>query len=162
VYLDFGLARHASCFWAYAGLDKPSYDRYTKGMTSGGNKSLRTALFTMADSMMKTKGAYRKVYDDYKNRLSNSDKMTKSRNTQGRLIDCAWKDTKPGHRHGAALRIIMKHFLADLWRMGRTYYGFPVDVLYPEAFLGENHRTIMPEERGWQLEATYATEHELE
>ena len=158
VYIDFEKARHASCVWAYAGLDRPSYDRYIKGKTSGGNKTLRTALFTLADSMMKTRGAYRGVYDNYKNRLENSDKKTKSRNTQGQLIECAWKDTKPGHRHSAALRIIMKHFLADLWRMGRIYYGLPVDVLYPEAFLGPNHRTIMPEERGWVLEGTYASE----
>jgi hypothetical protein len=159
VYLDFKIARHASCFWSYAGLAKPSYERYTKGQSSGGNKNLRTALYTMADSMMKTRGAYRKVYDDYKNRLENSDKITKSRNTQGQLIECAWKDTKPGHRHSAALRVIMKHFLADFWRMGRIYYDLPVDVLYPEAMLGPNHRTIMPEERGWALEATHATEY---
>lgn len=158
VYIDFEKARHASCLWAYAGLDKPSYDRYTKGKASGGNKNLRTALFTMADSMMKTKGAYRPVYDNYKFRLENSEKITKSRNTQGQLIECAWKDTKPGHRHSAALRIIMKHFLADFWRVGRQYYGLPVEALYPEAILGGNHRTIMPEERGWELQATHASE----
>lgn len=158
VYIDFEKARHASCLWSYAGLHKPSYERYTKGQSSGGNKTLRTALFTMADSMMKTRGAYREVYDNYKFRLENSEKITKSRTTQGELIDCAWKDTKPGHRHSAALRIIMKHFLADFWRMGRTYYGLSVEALYPEAILGGNHRTIMPEERGWKLEATASSE----
>lgn len=149
VYIDLEKADHASSLWAYVGLDKASHERYTKGETSGGNKTLRTVLYTMADSMMKTRGAYRQVYDNMKNRLSLSEKITKSRNTQGQLIECAWKDTKPSHRHGAALRAIMKHFLADYWMVGRTLLELPTSALYPEAILGGTHRTIMPEERGW-------------
>ncbi len=101
------------------------------------------------DSQMKTKGAYREVYDRVKSRLEISEKVTKSRNTQGQLIDCKWKDTKPCHRHGAALRAVMKHFLADYWMVGRTLTGLDTSPLYAEAVLGKGHRTIMPEERGW-------------
>lgn len=150
VYIDLKKARHASSLWSYTGLDKPSHERYTKGESGGGNKNLRTILYTMADSQMKTKGAYRGVYDNIKNRLKNSQKTTKSRNTQGMLIECMWKDTKPCHRHGAALRAVMKHFLADYWMVGRTLLGLETGPLYPEAVLGGNHRTIMPEERGWE------------
>ena len=142
-------ARHASSLWKYAGLDCASHERYKKGETSGGNKTLRTVLFTMAESQMKLNGAYRSVYDNMKNKLEKSEKITKSRNTQGKLIECAWKDAKPSHRHGAALRAIMKHFLADYWFVGRTLLGLETSALYPEAVLGGNHRTIMPEERGW-------------
>jgi hypothetical protein len=143
-------ARHASSLWSYAGLDKASHERYTKGEAGGGNKSLRTVLYTMADSQMKTKGAYREVYDRVKSRLEISEKVTKSRNTQGQLIECKWKDTKPCHRHGAALRAVMKHFLADYWMVGRTLAGLDTSPLYAEAVLGKGHRTIMPEERGWK------------
>jgi len=149
-YIDIAAARHASCVWAYAGLHKASHERYTKGETSGGNKTLRTALFTMADSQMKTRGAYRGVYDNMKSRLEKSEKITKTRPTEGTsLVNCAWKDTKPGHRHGAALRAIMKHFLADYWSVARQIAGLPAEALYPEAILGGSHRTIQPEERGW-------------
>ena len=148
-YIDIKKARHASSLWAYAGLDKPAHERYTKGTASGGNKTLRTALYTMADSQVKTRGAYREVYDNVKHRLENSDRITTSRNTQGKQVECAWKDTKPCHRHGAALRAVMKHFLADYWYVARTMAELPTDALYPEAILGGNHRTIMPEERGW-------------
>ena len=66
------------------------------------------------------------------------------------IIEKPWCETKPGHRDGAALRDVMKHFLADYWYVGRTLSGLPTTPLYPEAMLGGTHRTIMPEERGWK------------
>jgi len=152
IYIDLEKARHASSLWAYAGLDKPSHERYTKGKSSGGNKNLRTVLYTMADSQMKTRGAYREVYDRVKSRLEVSDKIVKSRDTKGALIEMAWKDTKPCHRHGAALRAVMKHFLADYWFVGRTLQGLPTQPLYAEAILGKDgHKTVSPKERGWKF-----------
>ena len=149
VYIDLEKARHASSLWAYVGLDKPSHARYAKGEAGGGNKTLRTALYTMADSMTKTRGAYRAVYDNVKGRLERSEKVTRSRNTKGELVDCAWKDVKPCHRHGAALRAVMKHFLADYWFVGRELLGLDNGACYAEAQLGGNHRTVDPKERGW-------------
>ena len=149
-YIDIEKARHASSLWSYAGLHRASHERYEKGVAGGGNKNLRTKLYTMADSQVKGRGAYREVYDNVKARLSVSEKIVKTRNTQGKLIECAWKDAKPSHRHGAALRAVMKHFLADWWYVARTLEGLDTSPLYPEAMLGGNHRTIMPEERGWK------------
>jgi hypothetical protein len=148
-YVDLEKARHASSLWSYVGLDKPASDRYKKGVAGGGNKTLRTVLYTLADSQVKTRGPYREVYDRVKDRLSLSEKMVKSRNTQGKEVEVPWKDTKPCHRHGAALRAVMKHFLADYWMVGQTLAGLDTSPLYPEAMLGGTHRTIMPEERGW-------------
>jgi hypothetical protein len=162
VYLDVELARHATCFWSYAGLAKAAHERYTKGKTSGGNKTLRTALYVMATSQIKCNGAYREVYDNMKNRLEQSQNLTMSYLPgkkdpvtgfvqKGELKQMMWKDTTSGHRHGAGIRAIIKHFLADYWMVARTYYGFPTSSLYPEAILGGTHRTIMPDERGWVI-----------
>lgn len=149
-YIDLEKARHASSVWAYAGFDKPSHDRYTKGQAGGGNKRLRTALYTMATSQIKSNGAYRYIYDNVKERLAISEKMTKTRNTQGVLVEKPWKDTKPSHRHGAALRAVMKHFLADYWYVGRELAGLPTNPGYAEAMLGKDgHKTINPQARGW-------------
>jgi hypothetical protein len=149
VYIDIHKANYCSSLWAYVGLDKPSHERYTKGEAGGGNKNLRTVLYTMADSMIKTRGAYREVYDRRKARLEVSEKVTQSRNTQGKLVESKWKDTKPSHRHGASLREVMKHFLADWWYVHRTTEGLPTASPYPIEKLG--HTTwIMPEERGWK------------
>ena len=148
-YIDVAKARHASSLWSYVGLDKPSHERYQKGVAGGGNKTLRTVLYTMADSQIKTRGPYREVYDNTKHRLENSDRLVWSRNTQGQLVEIPWKETKPSHRHGAAIRKLIKHFLADWWYVGRTLKGLNTTPIYAEAVLGGQHRTIKPEERGW-------------
>jgi len=148
VYVDIEKARYASSLWSYCGYDKASYERYMKGKSGGGNKTLRTALYTMADSMIKTRAVYRDIYDAEKQKLENSLKITKSHNTQGKLIECAWKDTKPCHRHGAAMRKMIKHFLADAWYVWRTLEGLSTPMLYPEEKLGHTG-IVKPEERGW-------------
>ena len=148
VYVDITKAEYASSLWCYVGLDKPSHERYTKGEAGGGNKTLRTVLYTMADSMIKTRAVYRDVYDAEKTKLEASHKIVKSRNTQGKLIECRWCDAKPCHRHGAAIRKLIKHFLADFWYVWRTFEGLPTAALYVEEKLGHTG-IIRPEERGW-------------
>lgn len=150
VYIDLEKARHASSLWSYVGLDKPSHARYEKGKSGGGNKTLRTALYVWAGVQIKLKTAYRDVYDRIKTRLENSDKLVLSRNTKGKQIEIPWKETKPCHRNGSAIRIMIKHFLADYWMVGRKVHCLPIDNLYPEAILGKTHKTIQPEERGWK------------
>lgn len=151
VYVDLSKAATPSALWKYAGLHAASHERYTKGEKSGGNKTLRTVLWNTACVMMKLgEGPYREVYDRTKTRLSLSEKVTKTRNTQGKLVEAAWKDTKPSHRHGAALRAVMKHLLADYWLVGRTLAGLPTPHLYAEAQLGHTH-IISPRERGWEF-----------
>jgi len=151
VYIDLTKARHASSLWAYTGLDKPSHLRYEKNVAGGGNKTLRTILYTMAESQMKNKKSpYRVDYDRAKQAKEISEELVMSRNTQGKLIECMWKNTKLSHRHGHALRIVMKRFLAHYWIVGRTLMGLDTDSIYAEAILKGNHRTIMPEERGWK------------
>jgi len=153
VYVDLEKARHASSLWSYAGLHKASHERYEKGTSGGGNKTLRTVLWNTATSIEKNrKSPYRDVYDRTKARLEISEKMVKSRNTQGKLIECSWKDTKPCHRQGAAKRKVMKHVLADYWLIGRQFNGLSTNPLYAEAILGmDGHRTVDPVTRGWKL-----------
>lgn len=148
-YVDLEKARHASSLWAYVGYDKPSWNRYEKGVKGGGNKTLRTVLYNTECAMMKGTGPYREVYDRVKTRLALSEKIVKSRNTQGHLVEVAWKDAKPSHRHGAALRFVGKTFLADYWFVGRTLLGLPTDDLYVKEHLGHASAIIDPKARGW-------------
>ena len=150
VYIDLEKANHASSLWSYAGLHASSENRYEKNKSSGGNKSLRTGLYRMAESQVRTNGAYREVYDRAKAKKEKSEEIVRSRNRQGKMQEVVWKDTMKSHRHGHALRVIMKHFLADYWLVGRTLLGLPTSPLYAESVLKSGHRTIMPEERGWK------------
>jgi hypothetical protein len=152
VYVDLEKADSPSALWKYVGLHCASGDRYVKGEKGGGNKTLRTVLYNTACSMMKLPGnPYREVYDQTKAKYANSDRIVKSRNTQGHLVEVAWKDAKPSHRHGAALRAIIKHFLADFWLMGRRARCLPERTLYAEQIL-HHDGIIKPESRGWKLE----------
>lgn len=148
VYIEIDKARYASSLWAYVGLDKASHKRYEKTVAGGGNKTLRTVLYAMAESFIKSRNIYREVYDNEKQKLEASEKLTMSRNTQGKLIECKWSETKPCHRHGAAIRKMIKHFLADFWLVWRTLEGLDTPMLYPEAKLGHTG-IVKPEERGW-------------
>lgn len=151
VYIDLNKADSPSALWSYVGLHKASHDRYTKGEAGGGNKTLRTMLWNMANSMMKNRNCpYRIVYDQTKERLAVSEKIVQTYNTQGKLVALPWKEAKPSHRHGAALRAIVKHFLADYWLVGRTLKGLPTRTLYVEEKLGHTG-IIQPAERGWSF-----------
>lgn len=150
IYIDIEKANYCSSLWSYVGLHTPSHKRYSKGESGGGNKTLRTALYTMATSMEKNRDCpYRDVYDQHKERLSKSEKTTTTRNTQGKMVeDVKWKDVKPGHRRGSALRVVMKHFLADWWFVHRTLEGLETASPYAIEKLG-HHTWISPKERGW-------------
>lgn len=149
VYVDIEKAQYASSLWAYCGYDKPSHKRYEKNIAGGGNKTLRSVMYRMADSMIKTRSIYRDVYDREKDKLTNSKKIVETRNTQGKLIECQWKNTKPSHRHGAAMRKMIKHFLADFWLVWRTLEGLETNDLYIKEKMGHTG-IISPKERGWE------------
>jgi hypothetical protein len=150
VYIKIENAEYASSLWSYVGYDKSSHERYTKGEAGGGNKTLRTALYAFAGSMIRSRGAYREVYDREKLKLSNSELFTLSRKTDGKALErMMWKDTMPSHRHDAAIRKMNKHFLADVWKVWRTLEGLPTPYLYVQEKMGHTG-IIQPEERGWK------------
>lgn len=152
VYVDLSKAATPSALWKYCGLHVSSNERHVKGKAGGGNQTLRTVLWNTANSMVRMReSGYREVYDRTKARLSESEKVVKTRNTEGKLVECAWKDTKPSHRHGAALRAVVKHLLADYWLVGRTIAGLPTVPLYAESMLGHTH-IISPFSRGLNVE----------
>jgi hypothetical protein len=145
--IDITKARYPSSLWQYAGLDVKAdgrgaskraehlidreyvaadgETRVKKSITF--NPFLKTKLVgVLAPSFIKQGEAcqYRKVYDDYKNRLANHP---------------TWIDRTKGHRHAAALRYMIKIFLVDLYREWRTLEGLPVAPTYQEAKLGHIH-----------------------
>lgn len=148
-YVVVEKAPHRSSTWAYVGLDKPSYDRYTKGKASGGCKALRVILWRGVDSMWKNRNCpYRILGEQVKERLAVSEKLVRSRNTKGLLVTVPWSETKPGHRHGAAFRRMMKEVLGDFWIVRRTFLGLPTNGTYAQDMLGHDHQ-VDPRDRGW-------------
>jgi hypothetical protein len=151
-YIDIEKARSASALWAYVGIDSAAHARYTKNEAGGGNKTLRTILWNCANSMTKNRNCpYREVYDRTKARLQASEKMTRTRVTgKTGTVEMPWSQVSDGHRHGAALRAVMKHVLADYWFAARAYAGLDTRPLYVEGQLGHTG-IIRPGDRGWAL-----------
>lgn len=151
-YIDLEKADSPSALWKYCGYHAASHARYNKGEAGGGNKTLRTIFFNWAENVFKdVDHPYNPIYRETKERLANSDKLTNSYNTQGKLVQCAWKDAMPKHRHMAAMRTAIKHFLADYWMVGREVKGLSTRTLYVEQHLGHDG-IIKPESRGWNRE----------
>lgn len=151
-YIDLEIADSVSSLWKYVGLHTASHKRYVKGEKSGGNKALRSVLWNAAEAVKKDqqKSLYRPVYDAVKLRLSVSERLVESRNTEGHLVTVPWRETKPGHRDGAARRAVMKHMLADYWFVGRSILGLPTRPLYVDEVLAHEH-IVRPRERGWSF-----------
>lgn len=151
-YFEIAKADHPSSFWAYAGYHKPSHERKIKNSNDKpGNQTLRNAMFVLAGCFIKNPTcAYRKVYDLRKAQQQHSEKITQTR-IAGKtgLHEKMWKDVSDGHRHGDAIRVMMKNFLADLWYVWRELEGLPTNDLYVEAHLGHVNGRIDPKFRGW-------------
>lgn len=145
--IDIHAAQYPSSLWKYAGLDvvngagrsrKKEHLVDVEYTTAAGdvatrksitfNPFLKTKLIgVLGSSFVKQpadKCVYRKIYDDYKHRLENSE---------------AHAEKSKGHRHNMAVRYMIKRFLADLYNEWRAIEGLPVAPDYSEAKLGKTH-----------------------
>jgi len=150
--VDLQKADHASSLWKFVGYDTASVDRYKKGQEGGGRKSLRTALYNLGMCFLKSASPYAELYYQYKDRLANSEKITRERRKgDGKVVEIAWKEAMPIHRHLAAIRYMMKAYLADYWMVGRTLLGLPTNDLYVKEHLGHESAILDPKARGWEF-----------
>ena len=109
-------------------------DKLTPGFLAPFNKWLRTKMCgVLGASFLKASSPYAEIYYNEKTRLENSDHICE---TTGKM----WKDEKkPGHRHNAAIRKMIKIFLQDLYQAWRTLEGLEVRKPYQEEYLGHKH-----------------------
>lgn len=142
--IDIAKARYPSSLWKYAGLDvvngkgrsrhkehlvdveyvaRDGTTQTKKSITY--NPFLKTKLMgVLAPSFLRCGNeTYKKIYDDYKHRLEHK-----------------WPDATKFHRHKAALRYMMKMFLADYHTAWRSIEGLPTSNHYSEDKLDIKHR----------------------
>ena len=154
-YIDISKARYPSSLWKYVGYAGPSAGRYIKGEASGGNETLRSALYVFSANYVKGErfgSPYCEVYRQAKLKYENSKNLVDHRYVKKthRVMWCS-NDVPgmAGHRDAAARRKANKCFLADLWFVWRTLAGLPTADLYVKEHLGHERATINPRERGW-------------
>lgn len=151
---DINRANTASALWAVSGLNvvDGKAPRPTKGEKLKYNAWLRTKMVgVMAGNFLKTGSSWRQFYDDYKHRkqtqivpvcaacegVGRKGKELCS-NCKGGKSPAPWGKSD-GHRHNAALRYMVKMFLAELYVQWRTLEGLPVRPSYQEEYLGHVH-----------------------
>lgn len=101
-------------------------DRLTPGFRCPFNKDLRTKMVgVLGSQFIKAKAPYAtEFYYPHKLRLEQ---------------EHGWEDESKGHRHRAAIRYMIKMFLADLYAAWRELEGLPVRKPYQEEYLGHTH-----------------------
>lgn len=138
-------AKYATSLFRYAGLDVAEDGRgrsrraehlvdvqYTardgsmqtrKSITF--NPWLKTKLIgVLATSFLRSKSPYADIYYNYKHRLENHPN---------------WVEESKRHRHNAAIRYMIKQFLAELYEQWRPLRGLPAYKPYEEEKLGLTH-----------------------
>jgi hypothetical protein len=118
-------------------------DKLTAGYVAPFNKQLRTALLgVMGDGFIKAQNKYcMEFYYPMKTRLENEsgtvDEISKA-GAKAKAV--AWKDAKLAHRHRAAIRYMVKMFIADLYAAWRPLHGLNVRKPYQEEYLNHKHK----------------------
>jgi hypothetical protein len=155
-YLDPHRAPYASSFWKFAGLDvvlvtNEAGEMHGEGRSrrehhlidreyktrAGTMATRRSVTFepflkaklmgVLAGSFLRTNSPWRKVYDDYRNRLQSDPNRVKVTSVAWKKAYAAGVDVHnlwpPLRIHNAALRYMVKMFLQDLWEKWRMLEG---------------------------------------
>lgn len=117
--------RTVSELWAYCGysVNGATAQRRTKGVKSNWSSEAKMRAFLMAESCVKTKGNYRKVYDEARDHYTGATHQ----------VDCvrcgpsgkpalAGTPLSAGHQHARALRLVAKQILQDVWIESKTIH----------------------------------------
>jgi hypothetical protein len=125
--IDVSRCDTMSALWAYAGLvvstETGKAVRRQKGVKSNWNPFLKTKLVgVLGGCFLKANSPWREHYDNRKHRQQSK----------------GWGQSD-GHRHSDAIRVMVKHFLGDLWLHWRELEGLPITLPYGQAKLGVIH-----------------------
>ena len=111
-----------SSLWTYSGYGingDGTIQRRKKGEKANWNPQLKTLVWKIGNSFIKTKGAYRDLYE-----------------TVRAEYDAKWPEESDGHRLNAARRKMVKIFMSHLWLVWRELEGLPVSQPYVLSHLG--------------------------
>ncbi|KKM62592.1 hypothetical protein LCGC14_1520100 [marine sediment metagenome] len=149
-------APYPSSINSFAGFHKASHERYVKGVKGGGHKGYRTAQFLQATSFLRSSNEeYGALYYARKADRSASDLIVSTMFTwmedgvkKHERRDMPWKDVNPSHRHGDALRYMMKRFNCHMWHVWRELMGLSTVSPWIQEHGGHQHIDD-PRDFGW-------------
>ena len=133
--IDIKRSNSCSSFWRFCGFAviEGKAEKRRKGEKMHYNARIKTVAWLIGRSLLRKGTAYRPIYD------------------AARVEYEARVDWMKGHKHQAAMRKMIKVFLAHLWSTWRRMEGLPAPDLYilnnPD-YPGHTHY-LKPEDYGW-------------
>lgn len=120
-YIDIEKADTVSALWRYAGLGvvDGKAEKKVKGEKLHFNNRLKSTMYLIGSSFLKSKGKFSQIYYQEKERQEREH-----------------PELSKGQIHYRALRKMNKIFLACLWEYWRQAEGLPVRKFYVEEVLG--------------------------
>ncbi len=118
-----------SKLWAYSGLSVDEDGRAVrrkKGQQANWDARLKTHLWKVGESFVKTKGGYRDLYDTFRAEYDAKWQTPEDCGSKGCANKGGGKCMK-GHRYAAAKRKTVKVFLAHLFMKWRELEGLPLE-----------------------------------
>lgn len=131
--IDIEQADTVSALWRFAGLAviNGERERPTKGEKLHYSIRLKTTLYLVATSFMRSNSPYRALYDESREHYL-----------------ATHADWTKGHQHLASMRRMEKVFLAHFWERWRLLEELPIRKLYVQEQLGHTHM-LDPKDFGW-------------
>jgi hypothetical protein len=132
--IDIHESPHVSSLWRFAGygVSEGKADRPISGQPLVYNQRLKSMMFVIGQSLLKTRSPYAAIYYEAKEYYENN------------------RDWSKLHRHLAAMRKMIKLYLSHLWIIWRELEGLPVNmpwILEKESNVHTHY--ISPQEMGW-------------
>lgn len=124
-----------SQLWRFAGYGVVDghAEKPVKGEKLTYSQRLKTTVFLVGESFIKSRSPYRRLYDESKPQYA-----------------AAHPEWTPMHIHRAAHRKMVKLFLQHLWLRWRELEGLPIRQAYPIEYMAHVHRPDLdPEVFGW-------------
>lgn len=142
-------AKHVSNCWSYAGLTPDS--KYQKGESCNFNPKLRTAMWKLADTLLKSNfyklengkrypGRYRRIYEEAKGKYIKRMELEEEEAEDKEFTI----PEKRGHADNMARRILMKRFISDYYRVTKTMTEQKQTKPYSVKFGNHNFDDVLP------------------
>jgi hypothetical protein len=134
-FVDISRAPTVSSLWRYAGygVTDGKADRPVAGEKLKYNKRLKKVCYVIAVSFLRARSPYAQIYYEARERY-----------------EAERPDWPKARRHLAAMRKMIKVFLAHFWEVARLAEGLPVKRPYVFDRLGHVHE-YRPEDFGWRV-----------
>lgn len=136
-------AGHYACPDCKGQLDAQGFAaRRRRGEKLQWNPKAKTMCFKIGDSFVKTGGAYRKIYDQFREHYEAVPCKTvhtvELKDKTRKVVPCP-----AAHRHMMAKRATVKVFLSHYYTVGRRLLGLPVSLPYAFGMLGHDRASLI-------------------